>query len=352
MIYLFLEADEFLVSQRLAVLKQSLGDPELADLNTEQMEGVGLRVADLLGQARMMPFLASGRLIIVHNLLTQLDKRMASSKQDDSAAHKEAALLLTGLFDLPDTAQVVLLEAKSIDRRRQLWKGFRISDQDGDGERKIEGLAAIIRDKRILLEQEKAPDARALPGWIQRRASEKGLTLQGQAVQKLALFVGSNLRQLDNELDKLGTYAAGRRITADDVDLLVSDASEAKIWDLTDALSRRNGRGAMHSLVDLRRNDANPFYIMTMIARQYRIIIKVKDAMAAGPGSENEIAKRVQEHPFVVKKAMQQARQYTFDELHMIMNRLLETDYAMKTGYDTDTLVDMLVADLTRNAVG
>jgi DNA polymerase-3 subunit delta len=91
---------------------------------------------------------------------------------------------------------------------------------------------------------------------------------------------------------------------------------------------------------------------MTMIARQYRIIIKVKDAMVAGPGSENEIAKRVQEHPFVVKKAMQQARQYTFDELHMIMNRLLETDYAMKTGYDTDTLVDMLVADLTRNAVG
>ncbi len=103
----------------------------------------------------------------------------------------------------------------------------------------------------------------------------------------LADFVGPNLRQLDNELEKLAVFASGRAITAADVRLLVSDASEAMIWDLTDALSQRNAKQAMLALHALRRADANDFYLLTMIARQYRIILKVKDAMSGGGRQTN-----------------------------------------------------------------
>jgi DNA polymerase-3 subunit delta len=159
--------------------------------------------------------------------------------------------------------------------------------------------------------------------------------------------VGPNLRQLDNELNKLAAYARGRSITTDDVRLLVSDASEALMWDLTDGLSQRNKRKAMRALYELRRGDANPFYLLTMIARQYRIIIKVKEAMAQGMHNEYEIAKAVKESPYPVKKAMGQARAYSFPALEQAMEQMLEADMAMKTGANSETEIDLLVARLT-----
>jgi len=86
-----------------------------------------------------------------------------------------------------------------------------------------------------------------------------------------------------------------------------------------------------------------------MIARQYRIMIKVKDALISlgGRANENDIAKMVGESPYPVRKAMQQLRNYTVEQLCEVMERLLQIDFAMKTGADPDTEIDVLVAELT-----
>lgn len=342
MIYLLLNTDEYLATQRVAQLKRAVGEDDMADLNTTALNGPQTSAGELLGQAAMMPFLANRRLLIVRDYCTYLDRRMAASKSTDSAAHDEAAQLLTGLAELPTTNDVVLLEEKSVDKRRHLWKGFTA----GAGQ-KIPGLDELIKRQVITVEEHGTPDAKALPSWIQQQAKRKGIAIDGRAVQMLATFVGPQLRQLDSELEKLAAYASGRAITPADVKLLVSDASEAVIWSLTDALSQRNGRLAMQSLYELRRNDANPFYLLTMIARQYRIMIKAKDAAAQGMGNEFDIAKQIKESPFPVKKALQQARNYTFAELDGIMESLLHADHAMKTGADPDTTIDVLIAELT-----
>jgi DNA polymerase III subunit delta len=270
---------------------------------------------------------------------------MGASKSTESAAHEEAAQLLLGLLDSPDTSDLVFVEL-GLDKRRQLWRGF--SQKKESGERTLAGIADLIKGKQIVAEELAPPDARQLPAWISRRAQEEGIAIEGQAVQMLANFVGADLRLLENELQKLATYAAGRRITAEDVRTMVSDASEALIWDLTDALSQRDGRKAMRSLHELRRGDANPFYLLTMMARQYRILIKVKEATRSGSGNEYDIAKQVGESPYPVKKAMQQTRAYTITELEQIMDRFLTADFAMKTGANPETEIDVLVAELTQ----
>lgn len=343
MILLLLDCDEYLAAERLAALKQGMGDPEMASLNTNVLVGAQTDAAELLGYTGMMPFLSERRLVIVEGYLSHLDKRMAASKSAESAAHAEAARLLDGFGHVPDFADLVFVDDK-VDKRRPLWRGF---TPETAGAQKVAGLADLIKAEVVTLESASTPDARALPGWIQGRAKAKRVEIQPQAVQKLAAYVGPNLRQLDNELDKLGAYAYGRAVTPADVDLLVSDASEAMIWSLTDALSQRNGRGAMQALGGLRRNEANAFYLLTMIARQYRIMLKVKDAMQRGPGqNEYDIAKQLGEKPFPVKKAMQQSSQYSQPHLIAVMDRLLSADYAMKTGADPDTEIDVLVAEL------
>jgi len=340
MIYLFLDTDDYLLSRRLSALKAAMGDAEMADLNVTELSA-RTDAADILYHAGTMPFLAERRLVIVRDYLGQLDKRMGASKGTESAAYTEAARLLTDIPDLPASNDLVFVD-KGVDKRRHLWKGF--SGEKGA----IPGLAELIASKRAVLEALSTPDPRQLSGWITRAAKEEGIAIDGQAVQMLANFVGPNLRQLSNELQKLAAYADGRSIRAADVKLLVSDSSEGLIWDLTDALSQRDGRKAMRSLHDLRRGDANPFYLLTMMARQYRILIKVKDAMGRGGSNENEIAKEVKESPYPVKKAMQQCRGYRMDELEAVLERLLQADFAMKTGADPETEIEVLVAELTQ----
>jgi DNA polymerase-3 subunit delta len=345
MVYLLLDCDEYLAGEWLAARKADLGDPELAGLNITELDGPQTSAGDLLGQASMMAFLAPRRLIIVRGYLAHLDKRMGQSKSAESAAHQEAMTLLTGWAEAGALNDLVFID-ETPDKRRGLWRGFSI------GERQAPGLHGLIESKQVTLETLATPDARALPGWIQRRAQVRGIPIEGRAVQLLATYVGTNLRQLDNELEKLATYAAGRPISPADVDLLVSDASEAMIWALTDALSQRSGRDAMTALQRLRRGDANPFGLLTMIARQYRLMVKVKDATlqtgGRGQASEFDIAKTVGEKPYPVKKAMQQAASYTFDDLTAILDRLLAADYAMKTGADPDAEIDVLMAELTQ----
>ena len=103
---------------------------------------------------------------------------------------------------------------------------------------------------------------------------------------------------------------------------------------------------AMRALRDLRRNDQNPIYILTLIARQYRMLIEVKSLLAAGVSNPYDMARRLGYAPYPVQKALQWSHQYTFAELETILERLLEVDMAMKTGADQDTELDLLTAEL------
>ena len=334
MVYLFLAPDEFLLGQRLSQLTKALGDAEMASLNLTELDGARSSAADILYHAGTMPFLAARRLVIVRGYLGNLESRMGTAKTPNSAARDEARQLLAALADQQGAVEndLVFIEEK-LDKRRAVWTGL----QD------VAGIGQLSNDGLLTIEALSAPDARLLPGWIARTARREGIAIEGRAVQMLSIYVGPQLRRLSMEMEKLRCYADGRSITANDVQLLVSDTSEALIWDLTDAIGQRDGRKAMRALYALRRNDANPFYLLTMITRQYRIMIKVKDETARRPGNEYDIAGRVGESPFPVKKAMVQCRNYALAQLEGIMDRLLMADFAMKSGANPDTELDTLV---------
>ncbi len=163
MVYLFLDCDEYLSSQRIAELRAALGDPETADLNAVTLDGPKVSAADLLGHTAMMPFLAPRRLVLVDGYLTHLDRRMAASESTDSAAHAEAADLLAGLSQTPDTSDLVFID-RSVDKRRALWRGFPRTGARAEKDGRVAGLDALVKDGTIQLETLGTPDGRASAG--------------------------------------------------------------------------------------------------------------------------------------------------------------------------------------------
>ncbi len=331
MFYVFHGDDEFSRAEALADFKTRMGDPAMADLNTTYLSGRTATFGELRHACDAVPFMARVRLVVVEDVLTRLvGERGRGGKAKASKRDQEFLnALLDYLPHLPETTRLAFLEAGSLPQSHPVIK-----------------LAKA--EKRGHVREFRAPDERsgALQRWIEDRAGEKGGTIQPQAAHELANFVGDNLRLLDHELEKLVAYADGRSISPTDVHRLVPYVHEANIFEMTDALGRRDGPKASRLLHRMLHDGYDPLYLLGMIVRQFRIMIQVKDLAERGV-HPNDIPTRLSMHVFVARKALSQATKFSMRQLETIHHKLWETDLAIKTGQMEPVLaLDLFVAGL------
>jgi DNA polymerase-3 subunit delta len=321
MFYVFHGPDELSRTEALAKLRDQMGDPSLAELNTTVLDGDSLTLGQLREVCDALPFMSDRRLVIVHNYLTRLGgggKRKGGPLDD----------LVDYLPTMPDSVRLIFVEAEALPKKHPVLK---LAEKHEKGHVQAFG----------------GPGRGELTGWVATRVEAKGATIERPAADALAVAVGDDLRLLDSEIEKLAIYVGDERpITADDVGLLVPYAGTANVFAMVDAIGRRDGRTALRLLHKLLDENAAPLYLLSMIVRQFRILIQVKELSAGGLASST-IAKRAGLHPFVAEKAGRQAMNFSMGQLEVIYARLLETDLAIKTGQVEDVLaLDTLVAAL------
>jgi DNA polymerase III subunit delta len=330
--------DAFSLGEELAGLRAKLagGDPVMGDLNTTTLDGARLTLGELRHATDAVPFMAERRLVIVHGLLARLVPG-GRSRRGESAAEASGARgelldqLVEYLPQLPATTRLVFVESETLPDAHPILE---VAQEEGKHRR------AWVRLYRL-------PRERELPGWIRKRAEEKGGTISSEAVSMLAALVGADLRLLDQEIEKLLLYADGRQVTSEDVQALVSHARETSIFDLVDCVGRRQTDRALGLLHRLLEDGEAPLYLLAMLARQIRILIQVGELQERGL-TPREVARRLKLHPYVVEKGLAQARNFDLAQLESAHERLVRTDWAIKTGEAEDVLaLDMLVVALT-----
>lgn len=313
MIYLIYGPDELARSEALATLKQTI-PPDLADLNISTLDGRKLKVETLIAECEAFPFIAERRIIIVHNIL----KHQKAGKERDA--------LRDYLTRLPQTCDLIFVESETIDKRNAI---FTYLKKAGD------------------LQECTSKEGNDLLRWIAERAKKLGVTIENAAARHLVEYVGNEGRALVNELGKLASYVGqSGRITAEHVDLLVTDGQEQNLFAFIDQLSQRQRDMAYGSLKRLFTDGQAPTYILFMIARQVRILLGVKE-FANQRMRVDDIAAQIGQRPFVVRKALEQVRGFSYAELVAFHDRVLELDHATKTGRITpETALEVLVVEM------
>jgi DNA polymerase III subunit delta len=178
--------------------------------------------------------------------------------------------------------------------------------------------------------QSTLPKGAALENWITKRAKSLNVTITKDATSLLANFIGNNLRLLANELDKLATYVgAGSTISADHIRQLSAQVQEARIFDLTDALSQRNRKQALNILHDLLADGEPPLKLISTITSQVRSLLLVKELSQKGMRTA-QIASTLGMAPFIVDKAYRQVGKFSMSQLEGIYRQLMATDAALK----------------------
>ncbi len=320
MIYLLYGPDELARTEALAALKASI-PPDLADLNMSSLDGKKLKLDTLIGACEAFPFIAERRLVIVGDLLKHLK---AGKERDELRAYLER---------LPATCDLALVESEDFDKRSAVFTYLKKASERGQ---------AQVRE---FLPREGSDLLR----WLGERARGLGVALEGPAAQRLIEYVGNEGRALANELAKLASYVGrGGKIGVQAVDLLVQDAQEQNLFAFIDELSQRRRGAALQSLRRLFEDGQAAAYILFMVARQVRILLGVKD-LANQRMRPDDIAARLGQRPFVVRKAMDQARGFSDAELTGLHDRVLELDHATKTGrIEAETALELLVVEMCK----
>ena len=134
---------------------------------------------------------------------------------------------------------------------------------------------------------------------------------------------------MNQEVNKLINYTKNN-ISEDDIKLLVQTKVDENIFNLIDALGNKDKSLALKLLEEKINSGVNHQYILTMIVRQYRLLIKAK---ALGDKAKNYFAlMQVLKVPkFIAQKTYQQSQMYDLAELKKIYSYLLYLDEKFKS---------------------
>jgi len=329
LLYILLGQDDFSLRQSLEVIKRGIGDQAILAANTTTLDGQQMTLDQLRTVCETVPFLAERRLVIVKGLLERFESRGRASPREKvthvTDQQDEYKSLGAYISKLPDSTILVLVEGR------------------------ITSNNPLFRELSNKAEVKSFPLLRGtkLRQWIQRRVTEEGGSISSQAVDLLTKLVGSDLWIMTNEINKLVLFTSGRRIEEGDVKTVVSYAQQANVFAMVDAIFEFKAGVAEQSLQQLLQRGATPPYLLVMLSRQVRMIVRAKELRNQGK-SEVEIQNRLGlTSEFALGKTLEQANRYPLERLKEVYHELLEADLSIKTGkYDGELALNILIAEL------
>jgi DNA polymerase-3 subunit delta len=334
LLHVLIGEDDFSIRQALEDIKRGIGDADALMSNTTLLDGRQLTIEQLKNACETVPFLSEKRLVIVEGLFERFsgaNKKGRKKPSGQSARPEEYKTIADVMKELPEFTELVVTGGV------------------------VKAGNPLLRELSTFARINSFPLLKGtqLAQWIMQRVKTAGGSISPQAVSLLGRFVGNDLWTMSNEVDKLVSFAGGRRIEEGDIKAVVSYAQEASIFAMIDAVLEFRVGVAQELLQQLFKQGAAPAQVLVMLARQVRIIFLLKE-MRRQKKTRAEIQNRLGlASDFVLRKAWDQAERYSTARLREVYHRILETDISIKTGrLEGEVALNTLFAELgQRNTV-
>ena len=279
-----------------------------------------------LEQAQTLPMLARQQIVFLQDV-EQIEK--LGERNRDAATD-----LLEAYLDNPAPFTVLVLEASQLDMRMKLAKLLAEKTLVVDvclGDDLDQRLAAAVSLARSI-------------------AKEQGVEFETGAAEDLADFVAADLMRLKTEIDKLSTYAGGRKlIRRQDVAALVISEKSTTVWELADLLASGRPAQALEFLNRLLRDGEEPLQMLGAITWMYRKLIEASELKGVANGWQ--AARALQMRPEQADLALQSARRIPKPRLLQGLQALQQADNQLKSGADDPhAIMEFLVTTLAEPA--
>ena len=306
-IYLLYGEERYLKNQYTTRLRKALcqdGD----EMNTHFYQGKDFSLGQVIDLAETLPFLAERRVMFFK----------------DTGLFKAGGEKLAEYLANPNDTTFFVFTESEVDKRSKLYK--------------------TVQSKGYVAEFT-VQDENSLKRWIAGILGREGKKISENTAQLLLSKTGTDMENIQMELEKLICYTMGREvITKEDVEAVGTVHVTNRIFEMVTAIVAGNTRKAMDLYEDLLTLKEPPMRIMFLIAKQFNQLLQVKEL--AGKGAQKgEIASKVKVPPFVAGKLIAQARAFSREQILSYVEFCVESEEAVKTGRLSDRLaVELLIA--------
>jgi len=241
--YLFEGKDDYLKKEALKRLKEKIVLPEYEDFNYERFSGASSSVGEIMESVSTLPFKGKWRLVVVEGIgeLSERGKKIISEYLDEPVR----------------TTCLICVVGGEIDKRRKLYKVFLEKGK--------------VVSFYILYDRE-------IADWIKKRLQRERKKISSEALFYLKERVGNDRRNLNNKIEELILYTHPRQvIERKDVEEVFGEEEREGVFDLTKAIREKDSGRAISILVKLLERGENPLMIHSLITREMRILLRIKE---------------------------------------------------------------------------
>lgn len=307
MIYFFYGDEEFNISNKIKEFKSKL-DKDFAEMSYKYFNNP--KFPDLISAIKSQPMMF-GRMLVEINCLGYLSGKSSDDKSFDDRQFKQLAEALdcsSENVDVVFTAQIPPDSQKKIDKRKKIFK---------------------LLSKYNAQEFNQIPSYKTaeLEGWIKQQAKSKDLKISDEVAGAILFQVGSNLRMLDSELEKLKIYAGKSPVTKEMIKEIC--VTNEDLFVFIDYLVEGNKSKALLEYQKLLAKK-HPLEILSVLHTLLHGRIQIKAYSAKH--SPDEIAKIINMHPFRVKMEIQKLKNISLKDLVKLKKNLTDAEYKIKSG--------------------
>jgi DNA polymerase III subunit delta len=360
-VYLLLGNDEFALQTAARELVQSLVPASQQAFGLEIIEGeaedggAAAVVRQCLEALQTSGFLGDGKVVWLRNAVFLAEPKRGAGAEDRLRVKDLVALIERG----GGGSNTLLITLPELDKRSAL---YRACAEKGD----VREYA--LPDKAYLIERQAREK-------IQAALREAGIRSTADVTDPLLEIVGTDSRQIANEIDKLCVYLGGRKdVTPEDLRTLASASRGALVWDLLDAVGERRLPDALVALRRLFNHRENPMGMIVALSNRVRDLLLYREFIDAGwlklesgyggrgsvawqtvpPDVERFLTEDLkkdprQTSPFYAGRLASQASRYSAAELRRLQGLMLQTQEQMVTSpVPTDTVLELLLFRILR----
>ena len=312
LLYLY-GTEKFFLDRTLKQITDATVPEDARDFNLQVYHGKEMQIEAVLDSVRTLPVFSPNRLVVIKDA----DKLSAADLESLSSYVEDA---------VPETCLVLV--GDKVDKRK---KFFQLFAKKG----------ALVEFKGLYENQ--------IPAFVKDQAVASGYSFTEDALALFCRRSGTSLMEIDGELQKLFQYTGQDRKLVDvsDVEEIVSDTRVDSIFDMVNAIGRREAGEALRLLGRLLDEGIAPLVVLSMLTRHFRQLWMSRELIDDNV-PRKDISKRIGVNPYFIDGLLSQAKLFNHKQYRRSFELFLATDIALKsTGGNPGAMLEGLLLDIS-----
>ncbi|MFO7526903.1 MAG: DNA polymerase III subunit delta [Ignavibacteriaceae bacterium] len=333
--------------------KKKVNIPSILEVNKELKKGIILPVYYLSGEDSYSINAVSGN----------IQKKAASfitsdfDKETVYGENKNFVDVISAAQAFPFGSEKKLIVFKQADKPKDKKELIRYAESPADFTVLIcihEGTISNPESEpyNTLLKEGFLFEAKELKGkhladWLISEVESKGKKITSENAELMLDMVGDSKQLLELQLDKLFLFIGdNNEITLDIISSLSTKLKEYSIFDLQNAIGKRNKELALKYAYNLLEKGNDLVMIVAMLTKYFTGLARVSELITTNV-NEYQAAKIVGTHPYYYKDYIEARRRYSNKDIVEAFRALLKADLSNKTTQtEAKTIVAVLIAEL------